>query len=113
MPMVVGQHACSPSLRELDVWLVVEVVERAVLLVQQWLHVVDLAHNFGEFYVPLPLVVDNSLARHVVMQRVAEQVLEKVEVVGQLSMELLACMVRWLHVDVTQTLFPTVDVPLR
>ncbi len=34
------------------------------------------------------------------MQRVAEQVLEKVEVVGQLFMEFLACMVRWLHVDV-------------
>jgi hypothetical protein len=97
--MVVGQHACSPSLREPDVWLVAEVVEHAVLLVQQWLHVVDMAHNFGEFYVPLPLVVDNPLGRHVAMQRVAEQELEKVEVVGQLSMALLACMVRWSRVE--------------
>ncbi len=113
MPVVVDQHACRPSLRVLDVWLVAQVEERAVWLGQQWLRLVDSAHNSVEFYVPLPLVVDNPLGRYVAMQRVAEQVLEKVEVVGQLSMELLACMVRWLHVDVTQTLCPSVDVPLR
>ena len=54
----------------------------------------DSAHNSVEFYVPLPLVVDNPLGRRVAMQRVAEQVLEKLEVVSQLSMELPACMVR-------------------
>ncbi len=113
MPMVVDQHACSPSSRELGAWLVAKVGEHAVLLVQQWLHVVDLAHNFGEFYVPLPLVVDNPLGHHVAMRRVAEQVLKKVEVVGQLSMAVLACMVRWLHIDVTQTPFPIDGVSLR
>ncbi len=47
------------------------------------------------------------------MQRAAEQVLEKAEVVSQLSMELLACMARGFDVDVTQSLCPSVDVPLR
>ena len=73
----------------------------------------DSARNSVESFVQLPLVVDNPLGRRVAMQRVVEQVLEKVEVVGQLSMELLACMVRWLHVDVTQTPFPIDGVPLR
>ncbi len=54
VPMVVGQHACSPSLRVLDVWLVAQVEERAVWLGQQWLRLVDSAHNSGESYVPLP-----------------------------------------------------------
>jgi hypothetical protein len=54
VPMVVGQHACSLSLLELDVWLATEKEERAAWLVQQWLRVVDSAHNSGEFYVPLP-----------------------------------------------------------
>ncbi len=53
MPAVVGQHACSPSLRELDVWLVAQVEERSVWLGQQWLRLVDSAHNSEEFYVPL------------------------------------------------------------
>ncbi len=88
MPMVVDQHACSPSSRELDIWLAAEVEERAVLLVQQWK-----VHDSEDGHVPMPLVGDNLLGRHVAMQRVAEQVLEKVEVVSQLSMELLACMV--------------------
>ncbi len=61
---------------------------------QQWLRLVGSAHNSVEFYVPLPSVFDSLLGRHVALQRMAEQVLEKVEVVGQLSMELLACMVR-------------------
>ncbi len=52
--MVVGQHACSLSLLELDVWLAAEEEERAAWLVQQWLHFVDSAHNTGEFYVPMP-----------------------------------------------------------
>jgi hypothetical protein len=52
--MVVGQRAYSLSLLELDVWLVAEVKERAVWLVQQWLHLVESAHNSKEFYVPLP-----------------------------------------------------------
>ncbi len=111
MPVVVDQHACSPSLRVLDVWLVAQVKERAVWLGQHWLRL--WAHNSVEFYAPLPLIVDNPLGRRVAMQRVAEQVLEKVEVVDQLFMELLACMFRWLHVDVTQILSPIVDVPLR
>ncbi len=113
MPVVVDQDACSPSLRVSDVRLVAQVEERAVWLGQHWLHLVDWAHNSVEFHVPLPLIVDNPLGRRVAMQRVVEQVLEKVEVVDQLSMELLACMVRWLHVDVTQTFCPIVDVPLR
>jgi hypothetical protein len=54
VPMVVGQHACSISLLELDVWLVALVEERAAWLVQQWLRLVESAHNSGEFYVPLP-----------------------------------------------------------
>ncbi len=58
MPMVVGQHACSLSLLELDVWIAAKVEEHAVWLVQQWLHLVESAHNSGEFYVPMPLVVD-------------------------------------------------------
>ncbi len=62
---------------------------------------------------PLPLVVDNPLGRHVAMQRVAERVLEKVEAVSQLSMELLACMARGFDVDVTQILSPRNYVPLR
>ncbi len=49
MPEVVGQHTCSPSLRELDVWLVAQVEERAVLLVQQWQ-----VHNSGDCHVPMP-----------------------------------------------------------
>ena len=81
MPVVVDQHACSPSLRVLDVWLVAQVEERAVWLGQHWLRLVDWAHNSVEFYVPLPLIVDNSLGRRVAMQRVVEQVLEKVEVI--------------------------------
>ncbi len=113
MPVVADRQACSPSLRVLDVWLVAQVEEHALWLGQRWLRLVDSAHNSVEFYVPLPLVVDNLLGRHVAMQRVAEQVLEKVEVVDQLSMELLACMIRWLHVDVTQTLCLIVDVSLR
>ncbi len=47
------------------------------------------------------------------MQRAAEQVLEKVEAVSQLSMVLLACMARGSDVDVTQTLSPRIDVSLR
>ncbi len=114
MPVVADRHACSPILRVLDVWLVAQVEEHAVWLgQQQWLRLVDSAHNSVEFYVPLPLIVDNLLGRRVEMQRVVGQVLEKVEVVGQLSMELLACMVRWSHVDVTQTPSPIVDVSLR
>ncbi len=93
MPVVAGQHACSPSLRVLDVWLVAQVEEHAVWLEQRWLRLVDSAHNYVEFYVPLPLIVDNPLGRRVAMQRVVEQVPEKVEVVDQLSTELLACMV--------------------
>ncbi len=54
VPMVVGPHACSLSLLELDVWLVAQVEERAARLVQQWLHLVEPVHNSGEFYVPLP-----------------------------------------------------------
>ncbi len=54
VPMVADQHACSLSLLELDVWLVAEAEERAAWLVQQWLHLVEPAHNSGEFYVPLP-----------------------------------------------------------
>ena len=77
----------------LGVWLVERADELAVWLGQLWLHLADSVHNFVEFYVPLPLVVDNPLGRRVAMQRVAEQVLEKVEVVSQLSMELLACRV--------------------
>ncbi len=80
---------------------------------QQRLCLVGSAHNSVEFYVPLPSIVDSLLGRHVALQWVAEQVLEKVEVVGQLSMELLVCMVRWLHVDVTQTPFPVDGVSLR
>ena len=94
MPAVADRHACSPSLRVLGVWLVAQVDELAVWLGQLWLRLVDSAHNSVEFYVPLPLVVDNPLGRRVAMQRVAEQVLEKVEVVSQLSIELPACMVR-------------------
>jgi hypothetical protein len=94
VPVVIGQHACSPSLHVLDVWLVAQVERRAVGLGQQWVLLVDSAHNSVEFYVPLPLVIDNPLGRHVAMQRAVEQVLEKVEVVSQLSMELPACMVR-------------------
>ncbi len=109
MPVVADRHACSPSLRVLDVWLVAQVVEHAVWLGQRWLRLVDSAHNSVEFYVLLPLIVDNPLGRRVAMQRVVEQV----EVVGQLSMELLAYMVRWLYVDVTQTPCPIVDVSLR
>jgi hypothetical protein len=78
----------------LGVWLVARVDELAVWLGQLWLRLVDSAHNSVEFYVPLPLVVDNPRGRRVAMQRVAEQVLEKVEVVSQLSMELLVCMDR-------------------
>ncbi len=113
MPVVADRHACSPSLRVLDVWLVAQVEEHAVWLRQRWLRLVDSAHNSVEFYVPLPLIVDNPPGRRVAMQRVVEQVLEKVEVVGQLSMELLAYMVRWLYVDVTQTPCLIVDVSLR
>ena len=94
MPAVADRHACSPSLRVLGVWLVERADELAVWLGQLWLRLADSAHNSVEFYVPLPLVVDNSLGRRVAMQRVAEQVLEKAEVVSQLSMELPACMVR-------------------
>ncbi len=94
MPVLADRHACSLSLCVLDVWLVAQVHEHAVWLGQLWLRLVDSAHNSVEFYVPLPLVVDNPLGRRVAMQRVVEQVLEKVKVVGQLSMELLACMVR-------------------
>jgi hypothetical protein len=78
----------------LGVWLVERADELAVWLGQLWLRLADSAHNYVEFYVPLPLVVDNPLGRRVAMQRVAEQVLEKVEVISQLSMELPACMVR-------------------
>jgi hypothetical protein len=113
VPVVVDQHACSPSLRVLDVWLVAQVEEHAVWLGQQRLRLVDSAHNSVEFYVPLPLIVDNSLGHHVAMPRVVEQVLKKVKVVGQLSMELPAFMVRWLHGYVTQTFCPVVDVSLR
>ena len=95
VPVVADRQACSPSLRVLDVWLVAQVKERAVRLGQRCVHLVDSAHNSVESYVPLPLVVDNLLGRRVAMQRVAEQVLERVEVVSQLSMvELPACMVR-------------------
>ncbi len=94
MPTVADRHACSPSLRVLGVWLVAQVDGLAVWLGQLWLRLVDSAHNSEEFYVPLPLVVDNPRGRRVAMHRVAEQVLEKVEVVSQLSMELLVCMDR-------------------
>ena len=94
VPAVADRHACSPSLRVLGVWLVARVDELAVWLGQLWLRLVDSAHNSVEFYVPLPLVVDNPRGRRVAMQRVAKQVLEKVEVVSQLSMELLVCMGR-------------------
>jgi hypothetical protein len=52
--MVVGQHACSLSLLELDVWVAAQVEERAAWLVQLWLRLVESTHNSGEFYVPLP-----------------------------------------------------------
>ncbi len=94
VPAVVDRHACSPSLRVLGVRLVERVDELAVWLGQLWLRLADSAHISVEFYVLLPLVVDNSLGHRVAMQRVAEQVLEQVEVVSQLSMELPACMVR-------------------
>ena len=54
VPMVVGQHACSLSLLELDVWVAAQVEERAAWLVQLWLRLVESTHNSGEFYVPLP-----------------------------------------------------------
>ncbi len=54
VPMVVGQHACSLSLLELDVWLAAQVEERAAWLIQQWLRLVESEHNSGEFYVPMP-----------------------------------------------------------
>ncbi len=94
VPAVAGRHACSPSLRVLGVWLVAQVDKLAVWLGQLWLRLVDSAHNSVKSYVPLPLVVDNPRGRRVPMQRVVEQVLEKVEVVSQLSMELLVCMDR-------------------
>ncbi len=94
MPAVVDRHVCSPSLRVLGVWLVEWADELAVWLEQLWLRLADSAHNSVESYVPLPLVVDNLIGRRVAMQRVAEQVLERVEVVSQPSMELPACMVR-------------------
>ncbi len=58
----------------LGVWLVAQVDEHTVWLGQLWLRLVDSARNSVESYVPLPLVVDNPLGRHVVMRRVAEQV---------------------------------------
>ncbi len=59
-------------------WLVERADELVTWLGQLWLRLADSAHNSVEFYVPLPLVVDNPLGRRVAMQRVAEQVLEKV-----------------------------------
>ncbi len=78
----------------LGVWLAERADELAVWLGQLWLRLADSVHNSVGFYVPLPLVVNNRLCHRVAMQRVAELVLEKAEVVGPLSMELLACMVR-------------------
>ncbi len=77
MRAVADQHACSPSSRVLGVWLVERADELAVWLGQLW----------------LPLVVGNPLGHRVETQWAAGLVLEKVEVVSQLSMELLACMV--------------------
>ncbi len=49
MPVVADRHACSPNLHALDVWLVAQVEERAVLLVQQWQ-----VHDSGDCHVPMP-----------------------------------------------------------
>ncbi len=92
MRAVTDQHACSPSSRVLGVWLVGRADELAVWLGQLWLHLADSVHNFVESYVPLPLAVGNPLGHRVETQWAAELVLEKVEVVSQLSMEPLACM---------------------
>ena len=93
MRAVADRHACSPSSRVLGVWLVERADELAVWLGQLRLRLAGLVHSSVGFYVPLPSVVGNRLCRHVAMQRVAELVLERVEVVSRLSMEPLACMV--------------------
>ena len=93
MRAVADRHACSPNSRVLGVWLVERADKLAVWLEQLWLHLADSAHSSVGFYVPLPLVVGNPLGHRVETQWAAELVLEKVEVVSQLSMELLACRV--------------------
>ncbi len=93
MRVVADRHACSPNSLVLGVWLVERADELAVRLGQLWLHLADSVHNFVEFYVSMPLVVGNPLRHRVETQWAAELVLEKVEVVSQLSMELLTCMV--------------------
>ena len=93
MRAVADRHACSPNSRVLGVWLVERADKLAVWLGQLWLRLADSAHSSVVCYVPVPSVVGNQLCRRVAMQRVAELVLEKVEVVSQLSMELLACRV--------------------
>jgi hypothetical protein len=77
----------------LGVLLVERADKLAVWLEQLWLHLADSAHSSVGFYVPLPLVVGNPLGHRVETQWAAELVLETVEVVSQLSMELLACRV--------------------
>ncbi len=77
----------------LGVWLVERADELAVWLGQLWLRLADSVHNSVGYYVPLPLVVGDPLGHRIDTQEAAELVLEKVEVVSQLSMELLACMV--------------------
>ncbi len=111
--MVVDQRAYSPSLLELDVWRVAEAEEQfATLALNEVQCLLESAHNSGEFYVPLSLVVVNLLGWHVAMQRPAVQVLEQVKVVIQLSMGPRFCMVRCVDVDATRNLCPIGCAPL-
>jgi hypothetical protein len=77
----------------LGVLLVERADKLAVWLGQLWLRLADSAHSSVVCYVPVPSVFGNPLGHRVETQWAAELVLEKVEVVSQLSMELLACRV--------------------